>query len=89
MFIEKKLKGKPLASNPILSSNAPTCSPGKGSAPGAAPPLSPATLEPHCGQSPSLLSSLLPTAQHDTQPLPGAICSRAIRGPVSLTSFAA
>lgn len=33
LFIEKKLEGKPLTSNPILPSNAPTCSPWQGSAP--------------------------------------------------------
>lgn len=40
LFIEKKLEGKPLTSNPILPSNAPTRSPRQGSAPSFAPTLS-------------------------------------------------
>ena len=35
LFIEEKLEGKLLTSNSTLSSNAPTCSPQEGSAPGA------------------------------------------------------
>lgn len=40
LFIEKKLEGKPLTSNPILSSSAPTRSPREGCAPSVAPTLS-------------------------------------------------